>query len=185
MLQAHRHQVKPALQLQCQEPKSISVDVLPGSSWSTAKKAQWRQTALEVYATALLYTVLPISFKHSTCRLRFILVFENSLLQCSFQHGYDNYMRHAFPHDELKPISQDYTDSLGNNCIPGSTLKLLLLTPDISHILIRAAQSLASALCRRIWQPQPPSMPEGLSGGSPHSHRLLVNSSSHGQQDRV
>ncbi|KAL3149734.1 hypothetical protein ABBQ38_013560 [Trebouxia sp. C0009 RCD-2024] len=50
----------------------------PGTTWTTAKKAQWRQTALEV-----------------------------------FQHGYDNYMLHAFPHDELKPISQDYTDSLG------------------------------------------------------------------------
>ncbi|KAK9826719.1 hypothetical protein WJX81_001107 [Elliptochloris bilobata] len=30
-----------------------------------------------------------------------------------FAHGYDNYMRHAFPHDELKPLSLSYTDSLG------------------------------------------------------------------------
>ncbi|CAI5461801.1 unnamed protein product [Closterium sp. Yama58-4] len=30
-----------------------------------------------------------------------------------FYHAYDNYMRYAFPHDELKPLSRSYTDSLG------------------------------------------------------------------------
>ena len=30
-----------------------------------------------------------------------------------FHHGYDNYLRHAFPHDELKPLTKSYTDSLG------------------------------------------------------------------------
>ena len=30
-----------------------------------------------------------------------------------FYHGYDNYMQHAFPHDDLKPISMTYADSLG------------------------------------------------------------------------
>ena len=30
-----------------------------------------------------------------------------------FYHGYDSYMKYAFPHDELKPISKSYTDSLG------------------------------------------------------------------------
>ena len=39
------------------------------------------------------------------------------LLQCRFQHGYDNYMLHAFPHDELKPLTQDFTDSLGKPCV--------------------------------------------------------------------
>ena len=29
-----------------------------------------------------------------------------------FHHGYGNYMRHAFPHDELRPLSRGYTDSL-------------------------------------------------------------------------
>ena len=29
-----------------------------------------------------------------------------------FYHGFDNYMTHAFPHDELKPISGGWTDSL-------------------------------------------------------------------------
>ena len=32
---------------------------------------------------------------------------------CRFYHGYDNYMQNAFPHDELKPLSKSYTDSLG------------------------------------------------------------------------
>ena len=30
-----------------------------------------------------------------------------------FYHGYDNHMAHAFPHDELKPITRTWTDSLG------------------------------------------------------------------------
>ncbi|CAI7748696.1 unnamed protein product [Closterium sp. NIES-53] len=30
-----------------------------------------------------------------------------------FYHAYDNYMRYAFPHDELKPLSRSYTNSLG------------------------------------------------------------------------
>jgi len=29
-----------------------------------------------------------------------------------FWHGYGNYMRHAHPHDELKPLSRSWTDSL-------------------------------------------------------------------------
>ncbi|KAJ3694899.1 hypothetical protein LUZ60_000276 [Juncus effusus] len=29
-----------------------------------------------------------------------------------FYHAYDNYMAHAFPHDELKPLSRSFTDSL-------------------------------------------------------------------------
>ncbi|KAI4326680.1 hypothetical protein MLD38_031968 [Melastoma candidum] len=29
-----------------------------------------------------------------------------------FYHAYDNYMVHAFPHDELKPLSKSFTDSL-------------------------------------------------------------------------
>ncbi|CAN6585295.1 unnamed protein product [Malus baccata var. baccata] len=29
-----------------------------------------------------------------------------------FYHAYDNYMIHAFPHDELKPLSKSFTDSL-------------------------------------------------------------------------
>ncbi|GAB2251648.1 hypothetical protein Droror1_Dr00004495 [Drosera rotundifolia] len=29
-----------------------------------------------------------------------------------FHHAYDNYMKYAFPHDELKPLSKSYTNSL-------------------------------------------------------------------------
>lgn len=29
-----------------------------------------------------------------------------------FAHGYASYMRHAFPHDELRPLSRTWTDSL-------------------------------------------------------------------------
>ncbi|KAF3329130.1 putative alpha-mannosidase I MNS5 [Carex littledalei] len=29
-----------------------------------------------------------------------------------FYHAYDNYMAHAFPHDELKPLTKTFTDSL-------------------------------------------------------------------------
>jgi len=29
-----------------------------------------------------------------------------------FYHGYNNYMKYAFPHDELKPLSGSWTDSL-------------------------------------------------------------------------
>lgn len=43
---------------------------------------------------------------------------QNSILEMRdkvksmFYHGYDAYMAHAFPHDELKPLSATYTDSL-------------------------------------------------------------------------
>lgn len=30
-----------------------------------------------------------------------------------FYHAYENYMAHAFPHDELKPLTKSFTDSLG------------------------------------------------------------------------
>ena len=29
-----------------------------------------------------------------------------------FHHAYDGYMAHAFPHDELRPLTRSYTDSL-------------------------------------------------------------------------
>lgn len=38
-----------------------------------------------------------------------------------FTHGYDNYIRHAFPHDELKPLSLSHTDSLGAQTGPSLT----------------------------------------------------------------
>jgi hypothetical protein len=38
---------------------------------------------------------------------------QHPLARRRFTHGYDNYIAHAFPHDELKPLSLSYTDSLG------------------------------------------------------------------------
>ena len=32
---------------------------------------------------------------------------------CRFAHGFDAYMKYAFPHDELRPLSKTWTDSLG------------------------------------------------------------------------
>ena len=39
--------------------------------------------------------------------------FKGPCLPCRFYHAFDNYMTHAFPHDELKPLSKSFTDSLG------------------------------------------------------------------------
>jgi hypothetical protein len=36
-----------------------------------------------------------------------------------FYHAYDSYITYAFPHDELKPLSKTYTDSLGED-VPAS-----------------------------------------------------------------
>ncbi|KAJ7526294.1 hypothetical protein O6H91_16G000800 [Diphasiastrum complanatum] len=60
----------------------------------------------------------------SLCWLMSIMSMSNALLaeekeslredvRRMFYHAYDNYMLHAFPHDELKPLSQTFTDSLG------------------------------------------------------------------------
>eukprot|EP01084_Bolivina_argentea_P241920 405982_1 len=35
-----------------------------------------------------------------------------SQIKSMFNFGFDNYMKYAFPHDELKPITGSYTDSL-------------------------------------------------------------------------
>lgn len=38
-----------------------------------------------------------------------------------FYHGYDSYITYAFPHDELKPLTKTYTDSLGEaSCFESS-----------------------------------------------------------------
>lgn len=36
---------------------------------------------------------------------------KNKVLEM-FYHAYDNYMTYAFPHDELKPLTKSFTDSL-------------------------------------------------------------------------
>ncbi|XP_024523829.1 alpha-mannosidase I MNS5 isoform X1 [Selaginella moellendorffii] len=57
-----------------------------------------------------------------------------------FHHAYDNYMKYAFPHDELKPLSLSYTDSLeelGN-------LKLERLSETYSGSALTLVESLSS-----------------------------------------
>lgn len=59
-----------------------------------------------------------------------------------FYHAYDNYMRYAFPHDELKPISKTFTDSfseLGN-------LKLEHLPQNYKGSALSLIESLSSLL---------------------------------------
>ena len=49
-----------------------------------------------------------------------------------FEHGYSSYLRYAFPHDELRPLSRSFTDSLaelGNAARPaGSSYEGVALT---------------------------------------------------------
>lgn len=60
-----------------------------------------------------------------------------------FYHAYDNYMTYAFPHDELKPISKTFTDSLselGNlkleNLPQGYNGSALTLVESLSSLVI-------------------------------------------------
>ncbi|CAH1443019.1 unnamed protein product [Lactuca virosa] len=60
-----------------------------------------------------------------------------------FYHAYDNYMTYAFPHDELKPISKTFTDSLselGNlkleNLPKGYNGSALTLVESLSSLVI-------------------------------------------------
>ena len=56
-----------------------------------------------------------------------ILQLKRRCLPCRFYHAFDNYMAHAFPHDELKPLSKSFTDSLGeslslvHSCLQGAS----------------------------------------------------------------
>ncbi|DBA85723.1 TPA: hypothetical protein ACH3X1_005291 [Trebouxia sp. C0004] len=84
-----------------------------GIEWTTAKKEEWKRSALEV-----------------------------------FYHGYDNYMLYAFPHDELKPISKDFTDSLGEfgnpnppQCHQGYQGVALTLIDSLSTLAVIGNQS--------------------------------------------
>ena len=63
-----------------------------------------------------------------------------------FSHGYENYMRHAFPHDELKPVSRGRTDwvGLGLTIIDSlASLYLAGLNAALEHALSWVRTSLA------------------------------------------
>ncbi|KAL9664541.1 hypothetical protein QQ045_019945 [Rhodiola kirilowii] len=57
-----------------------------------------------------------------------------------FYHAYDNYMAHAFPHDELKPLSKGFTDSLSEL----GNLRLEHLPQDYNGSALSLIESLSS-----------------------------------------
>ncbi|PON61061.1 Glycoside hydrolase [Parasponia andersonii] len=59
-----------------------------------------------------------------------------------FYHAYDNYMNYAFPHDELKPLTKTFTDSLSEL----GNLKLEHLPHDYNGSALTLIESLSSNL---------------------------------------
>ncbi|CAJ1943937.1 unnamed protein product [Sphenostylis stenocarpa] len=57
-----------------------------------------------------------------------------------FYHAYDNYMTYAFPHDELKPLSKTFTNSLSEL----GNLKLEHLPQDYNGSALTLIESLSS-----------------------------------------
>ncbi|XP_010254901.1 PREDICTED: alpha-mannosidase I MNS5-like [Nelumbo nucifera] len=57
-----------------------------------------------------------------------------------FYHAYDNYLTHAFPHDELKPLSKTFTDSLSEL----GNLKLEHLPQNYNGSALTLIESLSS-----------------------------------------
>ncbi|CAI9757476.1 unnamed protein product [Fraxinus pennsylvanica] len=57
-----------------------------------------------------------------------------------FYHAYDNYIMHAFPHDELKPLTKTYTDSLSEL----GNLKLEHLPQEYNGSALSLIESLSS-----------------------------------------
>ncbi|KAK9117034.1 hypothetical protein Sjap_015981 [Stephania japonica] len=57
-----------------------------------------------------------------------------------FYHAYDNYMIHAFPHDELKPLTKSFTDSLSEL----GNLKLEHLPQNYNGSALTLIESLSS-----------------------------------------
>ncbi|KAK4843025.1 hypothetical protein QYF36_002963 [Acer negundo] len=57
-----------------------------------------------------------------------------------FYHAYENYLTHAFPHDELKPLTKSFTDSLSEL----GNLKLEHLPQDYSGSALSLIESLSS-----------------------------------------
>ncbi|KAH7550417.1 hypothetical protein JRO89_XS13G0188200 [Xanthoceras sorbifolium] len=57
-----------------------------------------------------------------------------------FYHAYENYLSHAFPHDELKPLTKGFTDSLSEL----GNLKLQHLPQDYNGSALSLIESLSS-----------------------------------------
>ncbi|TVU28455.1 hypothetical protein EJB05_19972 [Eragrostis curvula] len=67
------------------------------------------------------------------------LYMKNKVLEM-FYHAYDNYMAYAFPHDELKPLTKSFTDSLSEL----GNLNLEHLPQDYSGSALTLVESLSS-----------------------------------------
>jgi mannosidase alpha-like ER degradation enhancer 1 len=64
---------------------------------------------------------------------------KNKVLEM-FYHAYDNYMTYAFPHDELKPLTKSFTDSLSEL----GNLNLEHLPQDYNGSALTLVESLSS-----------------------------------------
>ena len=80
---------------------------------------------------------------------------------CRFAHGYDAYMKYAFPHDELRPLSKTWTDSLGGEAVLLYISKhswtcchrqMLVGNSAMPTLACRRNQD-AQPVCRRPWEP--------------------------------
>lgn len=67
------------------------------------------------------------------------LYMRNKVLEM-FYHAYDNYMAYAFPHDELKPLTKSFTDSLSEL----GNLNLEHLPQDYNGSALTLVESLSS-----------------------------------------
>ncbi|KAM3751648.1 hypothetical protein ACB098_04G125900 [Castanea mollissima] len=91
--------------------------------------------------------ILPNIFNPCTCQLeprwaakkRHVM---REKVRKMFYHAYDNYMTHAFPHDELKPLTKSFTDSLSEL----GNLRLEHLPQDYNGSALTLIESLSSLL---------------------------------------
>ncbi len=63
------------------------------------------------------FVLLLIAIQYAVCFSETERIWMKNATKNMFYYGYQNYMKYAFPHDELKPLSKFYTDSfveLGN-----------------------------------------------------------------------
>ncbi|KAL6178170.1 hypothetical protein ACLB2K_049689 [Fragaria x ananassa] len=88
----------------------------------------------------LLLIFLNLSASHSDPRWAAKKRRLRNKVRTMFYHAYDNYMIHAFPHDELKPLSKSFTDSLSEL----GNLKLEHLPQDYNGSALTLIDSLSS-----------------------------------------
>ncbi|KAF7838374.1 alpha-mannosidase I MNS5 [Senna tora] len=90
----------------------------------------------------LLLTFFDPSVSHSQIRWAAKKKRMREKVRKMFYHAYDNYMTHAFPHDELKPLTKTYTNSLSEL----GNLKLEHLPQDYNGSALTLIESLSSLL---------------------------------------